>query len=258
MMITINKLSKRFENLEVLKEINLQVNSGEVVAILGPSGSGKSTLLRCMNGLEEMTSGSLELAGIVLDSNQSKKEQKKNIRQIRLHTGMVFQQFNLYPHKTALQNVIEALLVVKKMPKDQAVKKGEALLERVGLLERKDAFPSKLSGGQQQRVAIARALTMEPAVMLFDEPTSALDPELVGEVLAVMKELAKEGMTMVVVTHEMEFARDVADRIIFMADGNIIEQGTPDEFFTPYENRTGKKVFKQNVKTNTCKRRVKG
>ena len=157
-MITINKLSKKFENLEVLKEINLQVNSGEVVAILGPSGSGKSTLLRCMNGLEEMTSGSLQLSGIVLNSKQSKKEQKKNIRQIRLRTGMVFQQFNLYLHKTALQNVIEALLVVKKMPKDQAVKKGEALLERVGLLERKDAFPSKLSGGQQQRVAIARAL----------------------------------------------------------------------------------------------------
>ena len=242
-MITINKLSKRFENLEVLKEINLQVNSGEVVAILGPSGSGKSTLLRCMNGLEEMTSGSIELDGIVLDSKQSKKEQKKNIRQIRLHTGMVFQQFNLYPHKTALQNVIEALLVVKKMPKDQAVKKGEALLERVGLLERKDAFPSKLSGGQQQRVAIARALTMEPAVILFDEPTSALDPELVGEVLAVMKELAKEGMTMVVVTHEMEFARDVADRIIFMADGNIIEQGTPDEFFTHTKTERARKFL---------------
>ena len=242
-MITINKLSKRFGNLEVLKEINLQVNSGEVVAILGPSGSGKSTLLRCMNGLEEMTSGSIELAGIVLDSNQSKKEQKKNIRQIRLRTGMVFQQFNLYPHKTALQNVIEALLVVKKMPKDQAVKKGEALLERVGLLERKDAFPSKLSGGQQQRVAIARALTMEPAVMLFDEPTSALDPELVGEVLAVMKELAKEGMTMVVVTHEMEFARDVADRIIFMADGNIIEQGTPEEFFTNTKTERARKFL---------------
>ena len=242
-MITINKLSKKFDTLEVLKEINLQVNSGEVVAILGPSGSGKSTLLRCMNGLEEMTSGSLQLAGIVLDSKQSKKEQKKNIRQIRLRTGMVFQQFNLYPHKTALQNVIEALLVVKKMPKDQAVKKGEALLERVGLLERKDAFPSKLSGGQQQRVAIARALTMEPAVMLFDEPTSALDPELVGEVLAVMKELAKEGMTMVVVTHEMEFARDVADRIIFMADGNIIEQGTPDEFFTHTKTERARKFL---------------
>ena len=242
-MITINKLSKKFENLEVLKEINLQVNSGEVVAILGPSGSGKSTLLRCMNGLEEMTTGSIELAGIVLDSKQSKKEQKKNIRQIRLRTGMVFQQFNLYPHKTALQNVIEALLVVKKMPKDQAVKKGEALLERVGLLERKDAYPSKLSGGQQQRVAIARALAMEPAVMLFDEPTSALDPELVGEVLAVMKELAKEGMTMVVVTHEMEFARNAADRIIFMADGNIIEQGTPDEFFTHTKTERARKFL---------------
>ena len=242
-MITINKLSKKFENLEVLKEIDLQVNSGEVVAILGPSGSGKSTLLRCMNGLEEMTSGSLELAGIVLNSKQSKKEQKKNIRQIRLRTGMVFQQFNLYPHKTALQNVIEALLVVKKMPKDQTVKKGEALLERVGLLEKKDACPSKLSGGQQQRVAIARALAMEPAVMLFDEPTSALDPELVGEVLAVMKELAKEGMTMVVVTHEMEFARNAADRIIFMADGNIIEQGTPEEFFTNTKTERARKFL---------------
>ena len=242
-MITINKLSKKFENLEVLKEINLQVNSGEVVAILGPSGSGKSTLLRCMNGLEEMTSGSLELAGIVLNSKQSKKEQKKNIRQIRLRTGMVFQQFNLYPHKTALQNVIEALLVVKKMPKDQTVKKGETLLERVGLLEKKDVFPSKLSGGQQQRVAIARALAMEPAVMLFDEPTSALDPELVGEVLAVMKELAKEGMTMVVVTHEMEFARNAADRIIFMADGNIIEQGTPEEFFTNTKTERARKFL---------------
>ena len=242
-MITINKLSKKFENLEVLKEINLQVNSGEVVAILGPSGSGKSTLLRCMNGLEEMTSGSLQLSEIVLDSKQSKKEQKKNIRQIRLRTGMVFQQFNLYLHKTALQNVIEALLVVKKMPKDQAIKKGESLLERVGLLERKDAFPSKLSGGQQQRVAIARALAMEPAVMLFDEPTSALDPELVGEVLAVMKELARDGMTMVVVTHEMEFARDVADRIIFMADGIIIEQGTPEEFFTHTKTERARKFL---------------
>ncbi|WP_338470988.1 amino acid ABC transporter ATP-binding protein [Niallia sp. XMNu-256] len=244
-MITINKLVKHFGNLEVLKDINVQVENGEVVAILGPSGSGKSTLLRCMNGLEEMTSGSIELAGIVLDSKQPKKEQRKNIRQIRLHTGMVFQQFNLYPHKTALQNVIEALLVVKKMPKDQAVQKGEALLDRVGLLEKKDAYPSKLSGGQQQRVAIARALAMEPDVMLFDEPTSALDPELVGEVLAVMKELAKEGMTMVVVTHEMEFAREVADRIIFMADGNIIEEGTPEEFFTHTTTERAKKFLKK-------------
>ena len=244
-MITINKLRKHFGNLEVLKDIHLQVESGEVVAILGPSGSGKSTLLRCMNGLEEMTSGSIEVAGIVLDSNQRKKDQKKNIRQIRLHTGMVFQQFNLYPHKTALQNVIEALIAVKKVPKGQAVQKGEALLERVGLLDKKDAYPSKLSGGQQQRVAIARALAMEPDVMLFDEPTSALDPELVGEVLAVMKELAKEGMTMVVVTHEMEFAREVADRIIFMADGNIIEQGTPEEFFTHTKTERARKFLKK-------------
>ncbi len=244
-MITINKLRKHFGNLEVLKDIHLQVESGEVVAILGPSGSGKSTLLRCMNGLEEMTSGSIEVAGIVLDSNQRKKDQKKNIRQIRLHTGMVFQQFNLYPHKTALQNVIEALIAVKKVPKDQAVQKGEALLERVGLLDKKDTYPSKLSGGQQQRVAIARALAMEPDVMLFDEPTSALDPELVGEVLAVMKELAKEGMTMVVVTHEMEFAREVADRIIFMADGNIIEQGTPEEFFTHTKTERARKFLKK-------------
>ena len=244
-MITINKLRKHFGNLEVLKDIHLQVASGEVVAILGPSGSGKSTLLRCMNGLEEMTSGSIEVAGIVLDSNQRKKDQKKNIRQIRLHTGMVFQQFNLYPHKTALQNVIEALIAVKKVPKDQAVQKGEALLERVGLLDKKDTYPSKLSGGQQQRVAIARALAMEPDVMLFDEPTSALDPELVGEVLAVMKELAKEGMTMVVVTHEMEFAREVADRIIFMADGNIIEQGTPEEFFTHTKTERARKFLKK-------------
>jgi L-cystine transport system ATP-binding protein len=243
MMITINKLVKSFDNLEVLKEIDLQIDSGEVVAILGPSGSGKSTLLRCINGLEEMTSGSIEVAETVLNSKQSKKEQKKNIRQIRLHTGMVFQQFNLYPHKTALENVIEALLVVRKIPKDQAVKKGEVLLERVGLQERKDAYPSKLSGGQQQRVAIARALAMEPAVMLFDEPTSALDPELVGEVLAVMKELAKEGMTMVVVTHEMDFARDVADRIIFMADGKIVEQGTPKEFFSHTKTERARKFL---------------
>jgi L-cystine transport system ATP-binding protein len=243
MMITINKLVKSFDNLEVLKEIDLQIDSGEVVAILGPSGSGKSTLLRCINGLEEMTSGSIEVAETVLNSKQSKKEQKKNIRQIRLHTGMVFQQFNLYPHKTALENVIEALLVVRKMPKDQAVKKGEILLERVGLQERKDAYPSKLSGGQQQRVAIARALAMEPAVMLFDEPTSALDPELVGEVLAVIKELAKEGMTMVVVTHEMDFARDVADRIIFMADGKIVEQGTPKEFFSHTKTERARKFL---------------
>lgn len=244
-MIKITKLSKNFGENEILKNIDIEIKSGEVVAILGPSGSGKSTLLRCLNGLEEMTSGILEVAGVVVDSKQNKKAQRKSIHQIRMHTGMVFQQFNLYPHKTALQNVIEALLVVKKMRKDEAIVKGEALLKRVGLLDRKDAYPSRLSGGQQQRVAIARALAMEPDVMLFDEPTSALDPELVGEVLAVMKELAKEGMTMVIVTHEMEFAHDVADRVIFMSDGNIIEEGSPDEFFNHTKTDRAKKFLKK-------------
>ncbi|HHY74744.1 MAG TPA: amino acid ABC transporter ATP-binding protein [Bacillus bacterium] len=244
-MIQINYLSKSFQELEVLKNINLHVNTGEVVAILGPSGSGKSTLLRCLNGLEEMTKGRIEVAGAVIDCEQSKKVQSKAIRQIRLQTGMVFQQFNLYPHKTALENVTEALLVVRKWTKEKAIEKGEMLLARVGLLEKKDVYPSRLSGGQQQRVAIARALAAEPAVMLFDEPTSALDPELVGEVLAVMKELAKEGMTMLIVTHEMEFAQEVADRIIFMDGGNIVEQGTPEEFFNNTQTERAQKFLKK-------------
>ncbi|RIU90189.1 amino acid ABC transporter ATP-binding protein [Oceanobacillus picturae] len=230
-MITIKHLSKRFEKLEVLKDINLEVENGEVITILGPSGSGKSTLLRCLNGLEDMTSGEIEVAGSTVNTEESKKKQLNAYRQIRLHSGMVFQQFNLYPHKTVLGNVIEALLTVRKWSKEKATKKGEALLERVGLSEKRDVYPSRLSGGQQQRVAIARALAVEPEVMLFDEPTSALDPELVGEVLAVIKELAKEGMTMVIVTHEMEFAREVADRVIFMDEGVVVEQGTPDLFF---------------------------
>ncbi|WP_458413783.1 amino acid ABC transporter ATP-binding protein [Schinkia sp. CFF1] len=230
-MIKIDHLSKSFHNLEVLKNINLQVNQGEVVSILGPSGSGKSTMLRCMNGLEEITSGRIEVAGIVIDGEQSKKEQMKAIHRIRLQTGMVFQQFNLYPHKTVLENITEALLIVRKWPKDKATEKAENLLERVGLLEKKDTYPSRLSGGQQQRVAIARALAMEPLVMLFDEPTSALDPELVGEVLTVIKELAQEGMTMVVVTHEMEFAREVSNRVVFMDGGVIVEEDSPKEFF---------------------------
>lgn len=244
-MIHINGLSKSFGKLEVLKNINLRINAGEVVSILGPSGSGKSTLLRCLNGLEEITSGQIEVAGISMDSQQSRKIQAKAIHQIRLQAGMVFQQFNLYPHKTVLENVTEALLVVRKWPKAKAVDKAEILLKRVGLLEKKNEYPSRLSGGQQQRVAIARALAAEPAVMLFDEPTSALDPELVGEVLAVIKELAKEGMTMVIVTHEMEFAEEVSDRVVFMADGIIVEQDSPEEFFNNPKTERAQKFLKK-------------
>jgi L-cystine transport system ATP-binding protein len=222
----------------------LQVNSGEVVAILGPSGSGKSTLLRCINGLEELTSGSIEVSETKVDARKNPKERNRQIRKIRLHTGMVFQQFNLYPHKTVLENVIEALLIVKKWPKNRAVEKGEMLLTRVGLIDKKDVYPSRLSGGQQQRVAIARALAMEPDILLFDEPTSALDPELVDEVLAVIKELAQDGMTMAIVTHEMAFAREVADRIVFMADGVIVEEGTPEQFFTQPKTDRAKKFLK--------------
>lgn len=243
-MIKINNLSKRFSTLEVLKDINLQVKSGEVVVILGPSGSGKSTLLRCINGLEELSSGQIEVSNIIVDARESHKLRSKQIKKIRLQTGMVFQQFNLYPHKTVLGNVIEALIVVKKWPKNEALVKGEALLKRVGLIDKKDVYPSRLSGGQQQRVAIARALAMEPDILLFDEPTSALDPELVDEVLAVIKELAQDGMTMAVVTHEMAFAREVADRIIFMADGVIVEEGPPEQFFTQPKTDRAKKFLK--------------
>ena len=243
-MINIQHLAKSFSSLEVLKRIDLQVNSGEVIAILGPSGSGKSTLLRCINGLEELTSGSIEVNGIVIDAKQSPRERNRQIRESRLHTGMVFQQFNLYPHKTVLENVIEAPIIVKKWPKNKAVEKAEQLLKRVGLLDKKDVYPSRLSGGQQQRVAIARALAMEPDILLFDEPTSALDPELVDEVLAVIKELAKDGMTMVIVTHEMAFAREVADRIIFMADGVIVEEAVPEQFFTQPKTERARKFLK--------------
>ena len=243
-MISIQNLSKSFSSLDVLKQINLQVSSGEVIAILGPSGSGKSTLLRCINGLEDLTSGSIEVNGILIDAQNSHKERNRQIRKSRLHTGMVFQQFNLYPHKTVLENVIEAPIIVKKLPKNKAIEKGELLLKRVGLLDKKDVYPSRLSGGQQQRVAIARALAMEPDILLFDEPTSALDPELVDEVLAVIKELAKDGMTMVIVTHEMAFARDVADRIIFMADGVIVEEDVPEQFFTQPKTDRAKKFLK--------------
>jgi L-cystine transport system ATP-binding protein len=244
-MINISNLSKSFSTLEVLRDINLQVNSGEVVVILGPSGSGKSTLLRCINGLEELTSGTIEVSNIVVDAKKSHKVRNKQIKKVRLHTGMVFQQFNLYPHKTVLENVIEALLIVKKWSKNDAVIKGETLLKRVGLIDKKDVYPSRLSGGQQQRVAIARALAMEPDILLFDEPTSALDPELVDEVLAVIKELAHDGMTMAIVTHEMTFAQEVADRIVFMSDGVIVEESSPEEFFSQPQTDRAKKFLKK-------------
>lgn len=248
-MITIRGLAKSFGKLEVLKDITLDVRAGEVVAILGPSGSGKSTLLRCINGLEELTKGSIEVNGIVVSDSQSKKERMKHVRDIRKNTGMVFQQFNLYPHKTALENVIEALLTVKKMEKSTAVGLGEELLKRVGLFDKRDVYPSRLSGGQQQRVAISRALAMDPAVMLFDEPTSSLDPELVDEVLNVIQELAKEGMTLVIVTHEMQFARNVADRIIFMADGVVVEEGQPKDFFVAPKTERARKFLKMEEKS---------
>ncbi|MGE7924846.1 amino acid ABC transporter ATP-binding protein [Viridibacillus arvi] len=246
-MLQIKDLSKSFDQNEVLKHISLTILAHQVVAVIGPSGSGKSTFLRCLNGLETITGGSVAVNNHLLQATDSKKVRQKTIHAIRQDTGMVFQQFNLYPHKTVIENVMEALLVVKKQSKEQARKMASALLKRVGLQEKEDAYPSRLSGGQQQRVAIARALAMEPKIMLFDEPTSALDPELVGEVLQVMKELAEEGMTMVIVTHEMKFARDVADRILFMADGQIVEDAEPKVFFThPSTDRAQKFLEKVN------------
>jgi ABC-type polar amino acid transport system ATPase subunit len=229
------KLNKYFGDKHVLKDIDFEVRKREVVALIGPSGSGKSTLIRCLNGLEKATSGEIYIHGQRLNPYASNKQ----LIPIRRDLGMVFQHFNLFPHMTALQNVIEAPLLVRKMPKEQAIALGEKLLRKVGLYDKRDVYPSRLSGGQKQRVAIARALAMQPRALLFDEPTSALDPELVGEVLKVMKDLAYEGSTMVVVTHEMQFARDVSDRVIFMSDGSIVEQGDPEELFRrPKEKRT--------------------
>ena len=232
-MIKVNHLSKKFGNLAVLKDINLDINEGEVVCIIGPSGSGKSTFLRCINQLERPTGGTVQYEGKnLLDKNC-------DIRKFREEVGMVFQKFNLFPLKTVVQNVMMAPILTKHMNKEEAHAKALELLDKVGLKDKADVYPSTLSGGQQQRVAIARALAMEPKALLFDEPTSALDPELVGDVLDVMKSLAKEGMTMIVVTHEMGFARDVADRVIFMADGYVVEEGRPDAIFTaPRERRT--------------------
>ncbi len=234
-IIQASKLNKYFGDKHVLKDIDFEVHRREVVALIGPSGSGKSTLIRCLNGLEKATSGEVYIHGEKLNPSLSVKQ----LSPIRRELGMVFQNFNLFPHMTVLQNVIEAPLLVRKMPKDQAVDLGEKMLEKVGLSEKRDVYPSRLSGGQKQRVAIARALAMQPRALLFDEPTSALDPELVGEVLKVMKDLAYEGSTMVVVTHEMQFARDVSDRVVFMSDGTIVEQGDPEELFkAPKHKRT--------------------
>lgn len=229
-MIRVNNLHKSFEKNEVLKGINEHIEKGEVVVLIGPSGSGKSTFLRCLNLLEVPTSGEIIFEG------KNITDKKVDINKIREKMGMVFQQFNLFPHKTVLDNLTIAPIKVKGVSKADAEKKAKELLDRVGLLNKADAYPSSLSGGQKQRIAIARALAMDPDVMLFDEPTSALDPEMVGEVLNVMKELAKEGMTMVVVTHEMGFAREVGDRILFMDKGNIMEEGTPEEIFSNPKN----------------------
>lgn len=238
-MITVEKLTKQFKGNEVLKGIDLTVEPGEVVAIIGPSGSGKTTLLRCLNLLEVPTSGSIVVGDIKVDLSRPLGQQQGLIRQLRQHVGFVFQNFNLFPHRTALENVIEGPTVVKKMSREQAIELGRVLLAKVGLEGKEDAYPRRLSGGQQQRVAIARALAMEPEVILFDEPTSALDPELVGEVLNTIHALALEKRTMVIVTHEMSFARDVANRVIFIDKGVIVEQGEAKELFAnPKEERT--------------------
>lgn len=232
-MINVRNLYKSFGKNDVLKDINETIKKGEVVVIIGPSGSGKSTFLRCLNLLEEPTSGVINFEG------EDITDKKVDINKIRENMGMVFQQFNLFPHKTVMENLTIGPTKIKKSSNDEAVKKGSELLEKVGLLDKKNVYPNSLSGGQKQRIAIARALAMEPDVMLFDEPTSALDPEMVGEVLNVMKSLAKDGMTMVVVTHEMGFAKEVGDRILFMDDGRIIEEGTPEEIFqNPKNSRT--------------------
>ena len=236
-------VEKWFGKLHVLKGVSMEVKRQEVVVIIGASGSGKTTFIRCINHLERIQKGRVFVNGQLIGYREVNgklvDDKEKNVAKQREDIGMVFQRFNLFPHMTALENVIEAPIRVRGMPKHEALTMGKALLERVGLAMKTDVYPGKLSGGQQQRVAIARALAMKPALMLFDEPTSALDPEMIGEVLEVMKELAREGMTMIVVTHEMGFAREVADRVLMMDDGRIIEEGTPEHFFTnPTQERT--------------------
>ncbi|WP_338720422.1 amino acid ABC transporter ATP-binding protein [Herbaspirillum sp. DW155] len=232
-MIKVSQLQKSFGQAHILRGIDCEIRAREVVCVIGPSGSGKSTFLRCLNGLEEVSDGDIFIEGVKLN------DPKVNLNALRAELGMVFQRFNLFPHMTVLENLIMAPMQVKKLSRREAVLVAEKLLQKVGLLEKIDAFPNQLSGGQQQRVAIARALAMEPKVMLFDEPTSALDPELVGEVLTVMKQLAEEGMTMVVVTHEMGFAREVADRVFFIDQGVIMEEGPPQQVLgEPVHERT--------------------
>ena len=242
-MIKAKNVYKTFyapHEIPALVDVTANIKAGEVVVVIGPSGSGKSTFLRCLNRLEHATSGHIFIDGTDILA------QKTDINKIRAEVGMVFQSFNLFPHKTVLENVTLAQKVVRKRSGDESLKKAMALLEKVGIVDKKDVFPDQLSGGQQQRVAIARALAMDPKIMLFDEPTSALDPEMIGEVLDVMKTLAKEGMTMVVVTHEMGFAREVADRVIFMDAGAIVEEGTPEHFFvSPTHDRT--KLFLSQI-----------
>ena len=240
-------VEKRFGRLEVLKGVSLDVAKRETICVIGPSGSGKTTFIRCVNHLEKIDGGRIEVNGHLIGYRERNgrlvEDSERSIAKQRTQVGMVFQRFNLFPHKTALENVIEAPVHVLGVPKKQAIDEGTELLRRVGLLGKRDAYPGKLSGGQQQRVAIARALAMKPALMLFDEPTSALDPEVIGEVLSVMEELAHEGMTMIVVTHEMGFARVAADRVAMMDDGRIIEEGTPEQVFDAPEHARTKQFL---------------
>ncbi len=246
-MIKIVGVNKFFGDLQVLKDINLEVEKGEVLCVIGPSGSGKSTMLRCLNHLEVITDGELYIEEQLVSQRENNKDilkiSTKEVSAMCTELGMVFQRFNLFPHKTVLQNLTLAPLNVRKTTKGEAEEKARMLLEKVGLSDKANEYPSRLSGGQQQRVAIARALAMEPKIMLFDEPTSALDPELVGEVLEVMKNLARDGMTMIVVTHEMNFAKEVGSRVVFMDDGKIVEEGKPSEIFSNPKNQRTKEFL---------------
>jgi ABC-type polar amino acid transport system ATPase subunit len=250
-IVKISNLDKYFGRLHVLKNLSLEVSERQVVCLIGRSGSGKSTLLRCINFLEEPSHGEIEVDGITVSASEKGATHRQLVHDVRLRTGMVFQEFNLFPHMNVLENVIEAPITVKGMDRQKAIMLAEKSLDSVGMLFKKEEYPMRLSGGQKQRVAIARALTMEPRVMLFDEPTSALDPELIGEVLNVMKQVAKEGMTMIVVTHEMGFAREVADRVVVISEGELIEDSGPDELFrNPKDPRTRALIDRYRTEDN--------